>query len=230
MDWIVIKNWLKSFWVQILPIVLSILAIFISWYISKKAVKISEESLRESKRANEIAEKVRIEAEKRFNTINRPLLIAEPISLKNTNDLFAMEIDDDKISIIVGISIKNVGTIIAGNTFVHSSTCVLFINDKQIDRVEQKNKPLNVNDNLSALNIAPNQDQLSGMKYTFQLPHNFPKEEIRKETVGLILNVLIYYYSSTKQMPHELAKDYMYHTNVSYRIRYNGFAPSIQTF
>ena len=230
MDLIVIKNWLKSFWVQILPIVLSIIAVFISLYYSKKAVKISKESLCESKHANEIAETVRAEAEKRFAAINRPLIIVEPVKSQETKEYFEMEIGDGKISIVTVISIENGGSIIAGNTFVHSSTGVLFINDKQIARDEQKYKPLNKNDNLSALHIAPNQNHLRGMKYTFQLPHNFPEEEIRKETVGLIQNILIYYYSDTKQMSHELAKDFHYHTNVSHRIRYNGYAPSMQMF
>jgi len=230
MDWTMIKNLLKLICLQILPIVLSVIAILISWYHSRKAVRISEESLRASKRANEIAETVRAEAEKRFVAVNRPSLIVEPVKSRRTNEFFEMEMGDGKISIITVVSIENVGSIIAGNTFVHSSTGVLFINNKQIDRDEQEHKPLNKNDNLSALHIAPNQDHLWGTKYTFQLPDNFPEEEISKENVGLIQNLLIYYYSSTKQMPHELAKDFHYHTNVSHRIRYNGHAPSMQMF
>lgn len=229
MGWAAIKNWLR-YLLKYSPIAISILALGVSWHYSQKAIKMSEESLLESKRSNKIAQEAKDETKKHFATANRPLLIVEQVKSYKTNEYLEINIDDDIISVITVISIKNVGSIIAGNMFVHSSTGVLIINNKQIARDKQKYKPLNPNDNLSSLHIPPDQNIMRQMKYKFKLPPGFSKEEIRKETVSLIQNILIHYYSDTKQMPHELAKDFHYHTNVTHNIRYNGYATTMQMF
>jgi hypothetical protein len=61
MNLTVIKGWLKSLtlW-QILPILISIIALLMSWNYSKKAIGISEESLAEAQRSNKIAKEASV--------------------------------------------------------------------------------------------------------------------------------------------------------------------------
>ncbi len=162
--------------------------------------------------------------------MNRPLLVVKQVPFHKGQGFLEIVVDNGKILITTVVSIENIGAIIASNMFIHSSTGVLEINGKRSGRDEQKYKPLNPNDNLSALYIPPNQKIERRMTYSFQLPPDLAKENLKKEKISLIQNMLIYYYSDTKPLPHVLAKDVHHATNVTNIIQYNDYVTNMQFF
>ncbi len=118
-----------STWLQILPIVVAVLVACISYFQARKAIRISRDAIAQAKNANELAEKAIAESKIQFTTINRPLLIIKPVSFKKDNIYFDINfLDEKKLIIKIPIEIKNLGNLVADNTFLHSANCMLHIN------------------------------------------------------------------------------------------------------
>ena len=117
-------EWITSLpWLEIISIAVAIFVAVTSYLYARKALVRASE-------ADEIAGKALSKAGMQFTTLNRPLLIIKPVSLKKENNYFNIDfLDRKKLIIKIPISIKNLGNLVADNTFLHSTNCMLYINN-----------------------------------------------------------------------------------------------------
>jgi len=138
--------------------------------------------------------------------------------------------EGQKIMINSLISIRNIGSVLAGNVFVHSITSYLFIDGTEVESVEMKNKPLNDGDNLSFIHIPPQEPITKSVRTIFRTPEPFTKGQLANDRIILVQNVLIYYYPDTRQTANKEAEEKLYTTNITNRIKYDWYETSLLTF
>ena len=135
---------------------LSIVALGISIISSLYTIKQSEKAFEQSQRANELAEKAQDDVSRQFTNLNRPLLVARPDSFKPANNYFQIAyIEGKNVIITIPIVIKNVGNMIADNTFLHSTNCRLYLGNKLVANCN-KTYSTGTTGNLTLMDIPPN--------------------------------------------------------------------------
>lgn len=207
-------------WLKAIPVIISLGAIFFSW-----------RALQVSKKANDIAAQSRIESRRQFLSVNKPIIMVSQLRFGEGKGYFeVLPAEGDKIVIASLISIRNTGSIIAGNVFVHSVNSYLFIDGTKVERMELKNKPLNDGDNHSLIHI-PSQEAITRIvRNVFRTPEPFKRGQIAQDRIMLMQNVLIYYYPDTKQTPNKEAEEKLYATNITNSIKYDWYETSLLTF
>lgn len=188
----------------------------LSWALSIAAVIISYISYKETNKTNQIAENTLLESRKQFLAVNKPVLMIKQLRLGEGKDYFEIIPDTDTtVKVISAISLENVGPIMAGNVFIHSMTALLSYDANVLARVESKSKPLNDYDNLSDLSIPPGQSVNRTIVSTFNVSDLDRAKLQQKERLTLMLNMLVYCYSDTIQLPNPEAEKVLYATNIT---------------
>ncbi|MCK4430216.1 MAG: hypothetical protein KAW19_02835 [Candidatus Aminicenantes bacterium] len=205
-------------WIMSLPW-LGIISIAIAIFVAVTSYLYARKALVRANKANEIAEKALSKTEIQFTTLNRPLLIIKPVSLKGENNYFNIDfLDKKKLIIKIPISIKNLGILVADNTFLHSTNCMLHINNKFITGDKKEHKT--VNGKLTLMDIPPGGDVIKIVDFDFQLPPILDIDKFRTDLMSscrMDTNFLLHYYSHYE-------KEKTLASNISYAISYNWYS------
>ena len=206
-------------WLSAAPIIISVIALYLSWEASKA-----------SKNANFIASQTQVQSTKQFLSLNKPIVMVKQVRFgegKGYIDILSRQ--NEKTEIATLISIENIGSIVAGNVFVQSVTCHLFINGIEAGRVERKNKPLNDGDNLSLIHIPPKEAINRIVVNTFRIPESL-RMKLSTTKIELVQNLVIYYYPDTIQTPNKEAENKLYATNITNHVKHDWYSTSLLTF
>lgn len=197
--------------IVVVPFTIALISYLLSRKESNKALAVADKALA-------VAEKALSEATFQFTTLNRPLLNVMPDSFKKENNYFDIAVlDEKKLILKIPIVIKNQGNLVADNTFLHSSNCMLHINDKLI--TGSVNKYETLSGKLTLMDILPKEGVVKIVDFEFQLPPNLDLEKFRNDLISrsrLDTNFLFHYYS-------HLDKEKPFASNISYAISYKGY-------
>jgi len=206
--------------IEMVPILVSIVALGVSVCLSLFAIKQSEKALSQANRANEISEKAQANSTLQFTSLNRPLLVIKPDSFKASNSNFEIAfLDKKKVIIRIPILIKNVGNMVADNTFLHSTNCRLYLGNKQISACRREYET-GTRGKLTFMDIPPNDGVVKVVDFEFKLPDGIDTKELRDNLITsgkMDPNFLLHYYS-------HLDKEKTLASNVSFEIAYKWYS------
>jgi hypothetical protein len=200
---------------------------FINGFLSITAIVISFFAYNEMNKTNDISKKTLLESQRQFLAVNKPIIMVKQLKLGEGKDYFdLLPYKADTIKAVTFISLENIGTIIAGNVFIHTIWTILRYDGKNLSNNDKKTKPINDFDNLSDICIPPNQSVNRTIVTLFYVPAIYKYKIYDKTRFSIMLNILIYYYPSTLQIPNKEAEKIMYATNITNVILYNRFETS----
>jgi hypothetical protein len=195
------------------------IALYVSWEASKAA-----------KNANFIASQTQVQSTKQFLSLNKPIVMVKQVRFgggKGYINILSQQ--NEGVEIATLISIENIGSIVAGNVFIHSVTCHLFINGIEVGKMERKNRPLNDGDNLSLIHIPPKESINKIVVSTFRIPESLHMK-LSTTKIELVQNLLIYYYPETIQTPNKEAENKLYATNITNHVKHDWYTTTMLTF
>lgn len=218
MDFLHWWAWIINHWDKVIPIAISLIALIVSLgalkvscYWSRKANETATEALNESKRVNQ-ANQIN------FTIVNRPLLTAMPTSFQKDNNYFEVEfLNSNTLILMIPIEIQNIGTTIADNIFLHSTNCRLYIGNKRLCDTRKEYETVTGNA-LTLLDLPPQKGIVKIIDFEFSLPEGTNIGQLKGDLItdGKIEpNFLFQYYS-------HLDKENTLALNVSFLITYKG--------
>jgi len=218
--WGPFKEWFVSLpWLQVIPIAIAVIVAFISYLESRKSLIEAKNATELSNKANEIAKEALSRATMQFTTLNRPVLAIRPVPFGKGNNYFEIAIlDKEKLIVKILIGIKNLGNMVADNTFLHSANCMLYINNILI--TGDKKEYETVSGKLTLMDIPPNEEVLKIVTLDFQLPPNLDIEKFHNDLISscrMDTNFLLHYYSHYE-------KEETLASNISYAISYHWYS------
>ncbi len=204
---------------------------WIAFVISVAALAVAWRSWQESTKATKIAATALTESQRQYLAANKPIIVATPSRASENGDYFELgRHEGGRLTVTTMVSLDNTGSIIAGNVFIRSVSARLLYGGEEVASLEQDMKPLNAHDNLSLLSIPPGRSVNKVINLRFPLDTQDARLLVSKDRISLSLNLLIYYYSRSIQIPNAAAEEQLYCTNVAHRLFRQSYTTGMQTF